>query len=297
VNAQKNETRDSETKPDRRTGHQGSHEATGALAKSIKPKMRTFRIYDNYLGLTESGFRSSYKNDRQGHDIVEQTRRCCSGIEEDDRCKNECHFLLASGIELIDDEGFFPIFGIDCDVEVLCWGGDDVENSTIMVYCKECAAAIHQSRLEWERKKEIELEKQSESERRERAEKEKNQRALLNHWNNLSHIEFEQQCAQLFRDKGFKAELTPLTNDGGIDILLEKDGERGAAQCKAWNQPCGVKEVREFCGVVFSKKLAFGYFISKSGFTDGAIAFLKKINLVEAWSTNHLIEQALKLKP
>lgn len=251
--------------------------------------MSTFRLFDNRWGWTESGFRSKY-----GKDVREMVMQCCSGLGEDNQCKSECHFLVADGIWNVDEDECFPIFGVDCDVEVPS-GGDDVDNATIFAYCKECAAAMHKFRFEQEREQKIEIEKRIELERRERTEKEKKQRALLDHWNKLSDRRFEQQCAQLFNDLGFKSELTPLTNDGGIDILLEKDGKRGAAQCKAWNQPCGVKEAREFYGVVISEKLTFGYFISKSGFTESAAEFLKKTGLVQAWSINSLVENTLNL--
>lgn len=251
--------------------------------------MRTFRFYDDHLGLTEPGFRSHY-----GKDVRQGVMRCCSGILEDAWCKNKCHFLMAAGIEHVDDEGFFPVFGIDCDVDVLCWGGDDVENSTIETYCKECAAVRHKYRLEQEQKEEIEYQQRTETERRQHAQEEQKQRTLFDYWNNLSDILFERQCAQLFRDLGFKAETTSTTNDGGIDVVLPKDRRRGAAQCKAWCQPCGVKEVREFYGAVCAEKLDFGYFISKSGFTEKAGAFLKRTATIQGWSINDLIEHAMK---
>jgi restriction system protein len=156
---------------------------------------------------------------------------------------------------------------------------------------------MHRHRLEQEYEEETRLEKRHELQRREHAEKEKRQRALLDHWNNLSNAQFEQQCAQLFKDLGFTSELTPPTNDGGIDILLAKAGKRGAAQCKNWSRPCGVEKVREFYGVVSAGKLAFGYFISKSGFTESAAKFLRQTHLIEGWSTSDLVERALKPSP
>jgi len=261
--------------------------------------MREFRLYDNYLHWTESGFRSRYNGN-----VREGIMRCCGGMPDKDWCTNKCHFLMAAGIENVDDEGFFPVFGMDCDVEVLCWGGDDVENSTIETYCKDCAAAMHKGRLEMEREEEIEYQKrieterqQSEMEKQQRAERERNKRPLLENWHSLSDIDFELECARHFRDLEFEAKTTPKTNDGGIDILLCKDGKRGAAQCKAWSQPCGVKEVREFYGVICADKLEFGYFIAKSGFTSSAKLLLKKIVIIQGWDINHLVEHALKKIP
>ena len=193
-----------------------------------------------------------------------------------------------------NDEGFFPVFGIDCDVDVLCWGGDDVENSTIETYCKECAATKHKNRLEREEKEEIEYLQSIETECQKCAMEQQAQRTLLDYWNGLPDIPFENQCAQLFRDLGFHAETTSTTNDGGIDIVLRKDKKRGAVQCKAWRQPCGVKEAREFYGAVCAEKMDFGYFVSKSGFTEKADAFIRRTAVIQGWSINDLVAHALK---
>src|ERR1035438_8409322 len=157
--------------------------------------MRTFEIYGDGRGGAESTFRSHY-----GADVREGVMRCCSGVPDDDWCKNECHFLMADGTEHIDEEGFFPVFGIDCHVQVLSWGGDDVENSTLQTYCKECAGTAHRFRLEQEQKQEVEFEQRMEAGRYRDAEKRQKQRALFDYWSNLTDIAFERECAELFRD-------------------------------------------------------------------------------------------------
>jgi hypothetical protein len=105
---------------------------------------------------------------------------------EDHWCKNKCHFLVAEGIEHVDHDGDFPVFGIDCDVEVLGWGGGEVDNSTIEAYCRECAVALRKSRIEREREEEIAQEKRAEAECKERLGRERTLRTLYDHWNALS---------------------------------------------------------------------------------------------------------------
>jgi restriction endonuclease Mrr len=213
-------------------------------------------------------------------------------MPDDGWCTNKCHFLMVSGTEHVDDEGFFPVFGIDCDVEVLCWGGDDVENSTIEVFCSECAAAMHRCRVEREQAEEADYEQRLRAERQKRAVEGPKRRMSSEFWSNLTELEFEVQCAELFKGLCFGAETTPRTNDGGIDILLARDGKRGAAQCKAWGKPCGVRELREFYGVVCAGKLEFGYFISKSGFTERAAALLQEMANVQGWTIEDLVARA-----
>lgn len=162
--------------------------------------MAGFKYYENEGGWTESAFRSRY-----GDWVQEGSMQCCYGMEGDDQCKNDCHFLMAGGIENVDCEGFFPVFGIDCDVDVLCWGGDDVENSTIETYCKDCAHGMHEARLERESKEQLDREQFLEAKRVKQAEEKRKGRSLLAYWDKLSPIAFEEECAQLFRDLGFKA--------------------------------------------------------------------------------------------
>ncbi len=108
-------------------------------------------------------------------------------------------------------------------------------------------------------------------------------------WLSLSELEFEHHCAEVFRALGFAARTTPRTNDGGLDVILEKDGKQGAAQCKAWLAPSGVKELREFCGALYAEKMSFGYFISRGGFTPRAKLLLPSMPLITGWTLDDLI--------
>ena len=115
------------------------------------------------------------------------------------------------------------------------------------------------------------------------------------HCHSLSAIDFEFQCAEVFRARGLGVQTTPRSNDGNIDVLLSKDGARGAAQCKAWARPVGVKAIREFIGTIYAEDLKFGYFISKSGFTSSANTLLRRTKAIEGWDLSKLIEYSLKI--
>lgn len=89
---------------------------------------------------------------------------------------------------------------------------------------------------------------------------------------------FEDLCCAFYREKGIRAETTPLGADGGIDIHLfqdQADPNRATSivQCKAWNKPVGVKEVRELRGVVAHQKVEKAFFMAPNGYTDDARAF------------------------
>lgn len=89
---------------------------------------------------------------------------------------------------------------------------------------------------------------------------------------------FEDLCCAFYREKGIRAETTRLGADGGIDIHLfqdDTDPTRATAivQCKAWNKPVGVKEVRELRGVMTHEKIEKAFFMAPNGYTDDARAF------------------------
>ena len=71
----------------------------------------------------------------------------------------------------------------------------------------------------------------------------------------------------------------PHSADGGVDIWLYSKHATGPAaivQCKHWkNQAVGVKELREFFGVMASHKLARETYATTSTFTQDAQSFAK----------------------
>lgn len=97
--------------------------------------------------------------------------------------------------------------------------------------------------------------------------------------------EFEELLAEAYRRKGYRvAENTYGGADGGIDLRLERNGNRYLVQCKQWkSSKVGVNIVREMYGVMTHEK-ADGVIIVSSGmFTEEAKTFAsgKPVDLVE----------------
>ena len=90
---------------------------------------------------------------------------------------------------------------------------------------------------------------------------------------------FEELCEALFNEISLDARCTEFGADGGIDIKLydknSPDTLVAIAQCKAWSNPVGVKEIREFYGVMVAAKINKAYFVTTSSFTEDAIRFSK----------------------
>lgn len=101
----------------------------------------------------------------------------------------------------------------------------------------------------------------------------------------LSWKQFEELVAEAYRRKGYSVVENYGTGpDGGVDLVLNKDGNLFLVQCKQWrNQKVDVRVVREMYGVMTAKQ-ANGVIIIASGlFTQEAKNFAtdKPIDLVE----------------
>ena len=90
---------------------------------------------------------------------------------------------------------------------------------------------------------------------------------------------FEAVCETLFGQAGFETRSQTHGADGGVDIWLysrHAEGPAAIVQCKHWQgTPVGVKEMREFYGVMASHKLQRGTYATSSVYTADAQQFAK----------------------
>ncbi|UBM12123.1 restriction endonuclease [Cupriavidus metallidurans] len=80
---------------------------------------------------------------------------------------------------------------------------------------------------------------------------------------------FELLCVRYYEAMGFTVKTVPHGPDGGIDATLYKAGIAtpvAVVQCKAWNRPVKVEQVRALAGVMHEHKLRRGVFWSRSGY-------------------------------
>lgn len=94
---------------------------------------------------------------------------------------------------------------------------------------------------------------------------------------------FETVCTEYLRELGYDASETRIGADGGVDIVVHKNGiEKPLAivQCKAWSkQKVGVKPVRELYGLMAAEQVKNGMFITTGDYTNEALEFAKGKNL------------------
>jgi restriction system protein len=90
---------------------------------------------------------------------------------------------------------------------------------------------------------------------------------------------FEAVCEALFAQAGFSTRAQSHGADGGVDIWLHSahaQGPVGVVQCKhRQSKPVGVKEMREFFGVMASHQLKRGTYATTSTYTQDAQQFAK----------------------
>ena len=91
----------------------------------------------------------------------------------------------------------------------------------------------------------------------------------------IDWFQFEKLVAAVYRKRGYAVTRRGGANaDGGIDSVIEKNGQRSAIQCKQWKESkVRVNEVREFLGALTAERIPKGIFVTLCGYTDEARLF------------------------
>ncbi len=100
----------------------------------------------------------------------------------------------------------------------------------------------------------------------------------------LGWRDFERLIGEAFRRQGYTVEETGLGGaDGGIDLILRKNGRRVLVQCKKWKQQVGVSVVREMYGLLAHHGANEVRVATIGGYTPDAARFAqgKPITLID----------------
>lgn len=90
----------------------------------------------------------------------------------------------------------------------------------------------------------------------------------------LTPIEFEQWVKlNIFEIDGWKVEETRTTGDGGVDLILTRNGEHSIAQCKRFRKTVGEPALRDFYGTMISEGVSRGFFVTTGLFSLSAQKF------------------------
>ena len=102
----------------------------------------------------------------------------------------------------------------------------------------------------------------------------------------------EREVGRLLRNAGFAVQVTPASNDKGVDIIL---GDGTIIQCKAHSKPVGPAIARELYGTLRAFKARSAILVSRSGFTSGVSDFAKG-KPIRLWDESTLIAMQKRIE-
>lgn len=112
----------------------------------------------------------------------------------------------------------------------------------------------------------------------------------------ISWHEFELLVGEYFRRQGYSVEETEGGADGGVDLIIIRNGEKYLVQCKQWKAyKVGVKIVRELLGVMVGSGATGGFVITSGDFTEDAMSFAKANNI--ELLDGKVLQQMLQIQP
>lgn len=119
----------------------------------------------------------------------------------------------------------------------------------------------------------------------------------------IDPLEFEWLIERLYQEFGYSTELTPKSNDQGIDINAYRNEagkkEKIIIQCKRMEKNISSPYVRDLLGIVSSKKATKGVLVATSEFSRESRKFSEenpRIELIGYRSLNKLLNQHLGIK-
>lgn len=80
---------------------------------------------------------------------------------------------------------------------------------------------------------------------------------------------FEETVASVFRDLGYKAQVTGYRNDGGIDVILFKHNKQIGVQVKRYKARIEVEQIRSLAGALILSGITEGIYVTTSEFRSG----------------------------
>lgn len=113
-------------------------------------------------------------------------------------------------------------------------------------------------------------------------------------WWSLDGWEFEEEVAKIFRLNGYEAEVTKKTGDGGIDIVMYKEGLKYIVQCKHYRNTLPIEPVRALNGVRQDFKANILIIVASSGLTKAGYEFIENKPYIEVLTLDDLIAMGLR---
>lgn len=111
-------------------------------------------------------------------------------------------------------------------------------------------------------------------------------------WWTLDGWQFEHEVARIFRLNGFKATVTKGSGDGGVDIILKKDGYCAIVQCKHHQYPLSPEPVRALWGIKDDWGADEVIMVASSGLTSASAEFVRNKPNYKVLNLNDIIRMS-----
>ena len=112
-----------------------------------------------------------------------------------------------------------------------------------------------------------------------------------------SPTDFEEFCAGLFRSMGYRAKVTPKSNDGGYDIFLSRGRLTAIVECKCYalDHKIGRPAIQKLVGANMIRQASKMLFITTSSFSAPAESYAVEtgVELVDGRRLLALVEKHL----
>nr|WP_254901859.1 restriction endonuclease [Thalassobacillus devorans] len=120
-------------------------------------------------------------------------------------------------------------------------------------------------------------------------EREKLKRSGIETIDKMDGLQFEEYLAVLFKNHGYKTEVTKSSGDYGADLILKKDNTKTVVQAKRYKKNVGIKAVQEIHASKNYYKADEAWVVTNSDFTNPA-KDLAKSNQVKLVNREALID-------
>jgi restriction system protein len=117
----------------------------------------------------------------------------------------------------------------------------------------------------------------------------------------LTPEDFEGIVAKMYRQMGFSVQQTPMSNDFGRDLILQRGGRTTFVECKRYakDKPIGRPALQRFYAAIMTLKADSGIVVTTSRFTATAIEFAREnhIQLIDGQQLASLMARAFPSGP
>ena len=235
----------------------------------------------------------------------------CFSINTQKQADREIDEWLEQGIDVtwevnilnpVSKSEIFTFYTNDCTKEAINTKiSEDYNSYLYAVHVSEERRKEHRQEKRWEnehkhllqaleKEKKAAIAKERAEKRRKTIALKKAQSALTKSTEKMTGAEFEVFIAHLFQKLGYKAEVTKLSGDQGVDVIAERDGIRIGIQAKCYSEPVGNAAVQEVIAGTSFYKLDKGFVVTNSSFTPAAKRLAEEAR-VALWDKNVLIEK------